>query len=106
MRLDASGELALRVRTPAATLKAFFPNLVAPPGLDAAGAGAVVCVRVESRKLAAGLGAYGLDVASIACFPHERRALHLFATLADGLGSLSFFCPVVDDADDPEGDAG
>jgi hypothetical protein len=104
--LDATGELALRVLTPAATLKAFFPNLSPPPGLASADEGAVVCVRVESRKLAAGLGAYGLDVESIACFPHERRALHLFATLADGLGSLSFFCPVVDDADDPEDDAG
>ena len=98
VRLEANGTVALRILTPSATIKTFFPNLATPPDFQAE-EDAVVCVRVDSRKLAAGLAAYSLDHDSIVCCPHERRALLLYVTLRDGLGTISLYVPTVDDDD-------
>ena len=103
-RLAAAGTLALRVVTPAASIRTFFPALEAPEAFRAPDRGAVVCVHVKSRQLAAGLGGYHVDHESIVCIPHERHALLFYVTLHDGLGHLSFYVPVVDD-DDAEDDA-
>jgi len=106
VRVEAHGTLALRCLTPSATIKTFFPNLSAPGGGVVDGdPDAVVCVRVDSRKLHLGLSGYGLDAESIACYPHERRSLLFHVVLANGRGSLSFYCPVVDDDDVEEDDA-
>jgi len=104
VRLEAAGTLALRVVTPAASIRTFFPALEAPEAFRAPDRGAVVCVHVKSRQLAAGLGGYHVDHESIVCIPHERHALLFYVTLHDGLGHLSFYVPVVDD-DDAEDDA-
>ncbi|KAH8092420.1 hypothetical protein JL720_5392 [Aureococcus anophagefferens] len=96
-RLRAIGE---RVKGDARRLRpTFFPALEAPEAFRAPDRGAVVCVHVKSRQLAAGLGGYHVDHESIVCIPHERHALLFYVTLHDGLGHLSFYVPVVDDDD-------
>ena len=96
--------LALRVLTPAASIKTFFPNLEPPGDFELPDKNAVVCVHVHSRKLADGLNGYHVDHESIVCIPHEKHALLFYVTLPDALGHLSFYVPVVQNDDESEDD--